>query len=391
MWREFVEFAEKGHEPFSTICARFGISRKTGYKWLNRFRAKGDAGLVELSRRPKTLPRKTPDAVEEMALSLRADNPHWSAARISLEIRSRGIAPVPAPSTVDLILRRRREAVAQQVAASGAVSDGVWFEPNFRWTARLLPDVRVSGSGVMTPVAVEDDATRFIIGTFLLPLARREEGLRAGIESLLRRHGMPWRLALAAPRVHSGLTVWLMRLGVGIDFVTLAPPVPTDQAKRDLLARLSGLPAYQRTAVERQVPSDPLAGACGRRHESEKHALDALEEARIRHNFGQTQESLQTRTPISLYRPSSREITDEMATIAYSPDAELRLVSEKGIFTFQRKLVHVGRVFVGLEVEIKPLPTEGRFVVLLGTHVLGRVNLDAIVAGDSTSAPLETV
>lgn len=45
MWREFVDFAEKGHEPFSAICARFGISRKTGYKWLNRFRAEGDAGL----------------------------------------------------------------------------------------------------------------------------------------------------------------------------------------------------------------------------------------------------------------------------------------------------------------------------------------------------------
>lgn len=177
MWREFVDFAEKGHEPFSAICARFGISRKTGYKWLNRFRAEGEAGLVEQSRRPKTFPRKTPDAVEELAISLRAENPNWSAARISAEIQARGIAPVPAPSTIDLILRRRREVVAQQQAAAVVVSDAVRFEPNFRWTIRLLPEIRVAGSGTMTPVAVEDDVTRFIIGAFLLPASHRDENL----------------------------------------------------------------------------------------------------------------------------------------------------------------------------------------------------------------------
>ncbi|MBP7142884.1 MAG: helix-turn-helix domain containing protein [Opitutaceae bacterium] len=390
MWREFVEFAEKGHEPFTAICARFGISRKTGYKWLNRFRAEGEAGLVELSRRPKTLPRKTPDAVEEMVISLRAEYPNWSAARISAEIQVRGIAPVPAPSTIDLILRRRREIVAQRQAAAGALSDAVRFEPNFRWTIRLLPDVRISGSGAMTPVAVEDDVTQFIIGTFLIPPSRKDENLRAGIEAILRRHGMPWRMALAVPHIHSVLTVWLMRLEIGVDFVP-ASPIPVSQAQSGLLARLSSLPAYQRTAVERQVRPDPLAGVCGQRYESERHALNALEAARTRHNFGQTQESLQTRTPISLYRPSPREVPDEIAAFAYPSGAEVRLVSEKGIFTFQRKLIHVGRAFAGLEVEIRPLPTESRHVVLLGTHVLGQVDLLAHGGADTTSAPLVTV
>lgn len=389
MWREFVDFAEKGHEPFSAICARFGISRKTGYKWLNRFRAEGEAGLVELSRRPKTLPRKTPDAVEELAISLRAENPNWSAARISAEIQARGIAPVPAPSTIDLILRRRREVVAQQQAAAVVVSDAVRFEPNFRWTIRLLPEIRVAGSGTMTPVAVEDDVTRFIVGTFLLPASRKDENLRAGIEAMLRRHGMPWRMALDAPRIHSVLTVWLMRLGIGVDFVPL-PQAPVTQAQRDLLVRLSSLPAYQRAAVERQVHPDPLASFCGQRYESEKHALDALEGARTAHNFGRTQESLQTRAPISLYRPSPRHVPDEIPSIAYPPEAEVRLVSEKGIFSFQRKLIHVGRVFAGLELEIKPLPTASRHLVLLGTHVLGQIDLAEIGAADTTSAPLET-
>ncbi|MBE7539898.1 MAG: helix-turn-helix domain-containing protein [Opitutaceae bacterium] len=387
MWREFVEFAEKRHEPFSAICARFGISRKTGYKWLNRFRVKGEAGLVEQSRRPKNLPRKTPEAVEELAIALRAENPDWSAVRICSEMEARGIAPVPAPSTVDLILRRRREVVAQQIAESGAHSDAVRYEPNFRWRLQLHAEIRIAGSGSMVPAWVEDEVSRFVVGAFLIPPVRKEENLRAGVESLMRRHGMPWRMALASPREHTPFTVWLMRLGIGVDFCDVQP-ANLSREQSQLMARLADMPAYQRPAVERQMRLDPMSGLSGKRYANEKAVLNALEQARTRHNFGQTQESLQLRAPISLYRPSLREVPDEFAEFAYSADAETRVVSEKGIFTFQRKLVHVGRVFSGLEVEIKPLCGENRFVVVLGTQALGQVDLSAVEMDDTTSVPL---
>lgn len=390
MWHEFVAFAEKRQEPFSAICARFGISRKTGYKWLNRFRAEGEAGLVEQSRRPKTNPRKTPEAVEDLVVSLRAAHPEWNAARIRAEIQAQGAEAVPAPSTVDLIIRRRRELALQQAAALGSHADAVRFEANYRWVVQLREDLRVAGAGTMTPVVVEDEVTHFIVGAFLLPSVRREETLRAGMESLLRRHGMPWRMALPAPRAHTAFTVWLMQVGIGVDFD--AVPAPGSGAEqRALAARLARLPAYQRAAVERQMPPDPFVTLYERRFENEKSALDALEQVRTRHNFGQTQESMQTRTPISLFRPSVREVPDEIAPFVYAPEAEVRLVSEKGMFTFQRRLIHVGRVFAGLEVEIKPIAAANHFLVLLGIHVLGQVDLSEVEADDTTSIPLGSV
>lgn len=390
MWREFVAFAEKRQEPFSAICARFGISRKTGYKWLNRFRAKGEAGLVEQSRRPKTHPQKTSEAIEDLVVSLRSENPEWSAARIRAEIQVKGVASVPAVSTVDLILRRRRELAVRQAADIGIHADAIRFDPNFRWIVQLHAGLRIAGAGPMTAVVVTDEVTRFVVGTFLIPAARREENLRAGMESLLRRHGMPWRMVLPSPRAHTAFTVWLMRMGIGVDFAPSAA-LGGDGGQRALAAHLARLPAYQRVAVERHLPAHPFAALCETRLENEKSAIDALERLRTRHNFGQTQESMQTRSPISLYRPSRREVPDEIPPLAYAGNAEVRLVSEKGMFTFERRLIHVGRVFAGLEVEIKPMAAADHFLVLFGIHVLGQVDLSDAEAADTTSIPLGSV
>src|SRR5262245_59633901 len=79
---EFVQLAEKREDSFAALCARFGISRKTGYKWLKRYRAQGHEGLRELSRRPKSSPRRTPDAIVNAVLALRQAHPAWSASRI---------------------------------------------------------------------------------------------------------------------------------------------------------------------------------------------------------------------------------------------------------------------------------------------------------------------
>jgi transposase-like protein len=47
--REFCELADQEEANMSALCARFGISRKTGYKWLTRWRADGAAGLGDCS------------------------------------------------------------------------------------------------------------------------------------------------------------------------------------------------------------------------------------------------------------------------------------------------------------------------------------------------------
>jgi hypothetical protein len=391
MWREFIAFAEKGDEPFTAICARFGVSRKTGYKWLNRFRTEGEAGLVEQSRRPRTSPRKTPPSVAEQVMNLRREHPEWSAARISAELKELGVVPLPAPSTIDLILRRRREAATLQAASLGPHPDTLRFEPNYRWTLCLGRELKLAGGTVRIPAFMRDETTNFIVGAALLAPARQEETLTEFLRQLFRRHGLPWRMALPAPRAHTEISMWLMRMGLGIDFVT--PASATAEADRQqLAARLAALPSYQRAALEERLhESDLLHPLYEAGYLSEIKAKALLEQIRTQHNFGGKQEAMQQRSPLSLYRPSGRVMPEELPAVAYAPEAEVRLVSEKGIFTFQRRLVHVGRAFAGQEVELKPTPLAGHYVVLFAGQVLGQVDLSAAERDETTSLSLHAV
>jgi putative transposase len=397
MWREFVEQAEKRDEPFAALCARFRISRKTGYKWLNRFRAAGPAGLVALSRRPKSSPRRTPDEVIAMLVALRREQPELSAVRLQAGLREQGVAPLPAPSTIDLILRRHREAVETRAPQSGAALADV---PNHRWSCECGAVIRTVDGVERVPWLVRDEASDFLLGARLLPPGR-EPDWTEWLTGIFRRQGLPWRLRLpgdpalrdeAPCRWHESHTVRLMRLGIFVefDFDGGQGEQPAAAARQELAARLAALPPYQRAPLaERLMAADRLQDFRLAAAKSTADELDARLEAWIaQHNFGGRQEAMQRRGPVAVYRPSERLLPAEPAGPRYSAQAELRVVSEKGIFTFRRRLVHVGRVFATLEVELKPAVSPAAYEVEFGGQPLGRVDLAAAAVDETTSLPL---
>lgn len=74
---EFVEAAGREEANVSALCRSFGISRKTGYKWLKRHGAEGAAGLADRSRRPRCSPLRTPAEAEARVLAVRDEHPSW--------------------------------------------------------------------------------------------------------------------------------------------------------------------------------------------------------------------------------------------------------------------------------------------------------------------------
>ena len=95
---EFVMLAEQPGSNVSALCRRFGISRKTGYKWLGR--AGSGAALSDRSRRPRSNPRRTPEGMEAAVLAVRSDHPCWGGRKIARRLVDLGETDVPAPSTV---------------------------------------------------------------------------------------------------------------------------------------------------------------------------------------------------------------------------------------------------------------------------------------------------
>ena len=114
--REFVRLAESGEVSVAELCRRFGVSRDVGHRLLGRYRAEGEAGLADRSRRPHRSPRQTALEMEARVLAVREEHPAWGGRKIARRLADLGQEGVPAPSTVTEIGRAScRERVLYRV------------------------------------------------------------------------------------------------------------------------------------------------------------------------------------------------------------------------------------------------------------------------------------
>ena len=103
---EFVEEALKENANIRRLCRDYGITPRTGYKWIRRYREQGEPGLYERSRRPKHSPHKSSPWVEEAVLRVRSNHPSWGGRKIRWQLMREKICPLPSASTVTAILHR---------------------------------------------------------------------------------------------------------------------------------------------------------------------------------------------------------------------------------------------------------------------------------------------
>ena len=104
----FIADCLRGELPMAALCADYGISRKTGYKWLGRYREQGPEGLVERSRAPHRHARSMAPEMAEAIVALRRQRPHWGPRKLRAALmRSRPDVVWPAASTMGDLLRDR--------------------------------------------------------------------------------------------------------------------------------------------------------------------------------------------------------------------------------------------------------------------------------------------
>jgi len=80
---------------FEELCKLYGISRKTGYKWVNRYLTHGPAGLEDQPRRPRSSPTATREHIVVALLEARQRHPSWGGKKI-LTLKSVTSVPMAA-------------------------------------------------------------------------------------------------------------------------------------------------------------------------------------------------------------------------------------------------------------------------------------------------------
>jgi len=354
---EFVILARADAIPFGELCQRFKISRKTGYKWLERFEAGGAEALHDRSRRPHHSPTQIPSALAATVIALHVETT-WGGRKLRQRLQALGHAPVPAASTCTEILRRAD--LLKKDAPKGPMQRFEREQPNQLWQMDHKGDVPTQAGARCHPFTVLDDHSRF---NLVLDAAanQRTATVQAALKVAFGCYGLPEAILcdngavwgnLADGTGHTPLTVWLLRLGVRV--LHGRPYHPQTQGKEERFHR-----TLNQELLGRHTWRD-LA-----------HCAAEFPRYRYRYNHERPHDALQGATPASHYRPSVRPMPDLLPMPEY-PDADVRLVGTKGAISFRNQRWYIGEAFAALPVGLRPSPqADGQWEVYFGFFKLG--------------------
>ena len=366
---QFVLRAVSGRESMSELCREFGISRKTGHKWRDRFMAQGMTGLEERPRRPVSSPGSLGEEAVCRLVELKLAHPHWGARKIAALWERSYSEPVPSESSIKrvllragLVAERKRRVRPDGVRLS--LSREKPKEPNELWTVDFKGWWLSREKRRCEPLTVRDGYSRYVLCARPLE-SSRGDAVRQAFERLFERHGLPGAIrsdngspfaSRRAPLGLSRLSSWWVSLGISLD--RIEPGRPADQ---------NG--AHER--LHRDIALEVESAAQRSRKENEV----ALELWRRSYNEERPHEALSMSCPAEHYRDSARFYTGTPEDIDYPEGYIVRGVHKRlGTVKFRRKQIFISTAVGGWSVGLKPR-TEEEVSVWFSNLNLGVMNL----------------
>lgn len=360
---EFCRLAEAPGANMARLCARFGVSRQTGYVWLGRYRALGAAGMTERSRRPSCSPLRSDPQTEAAVLAVRAQHPAWGGRKIAAVLRAeRGASP--AASTVTAILKRH--GVALNAGAGKTVYTRFEHDrPNALWQMDFKGHVGLASGGRLHPLTVIDDCSRYALCVAACD-NERTATVRAHLEAVFRVYGLPDRIMTdnGAPWGNgpgdrfTPLGVFLIDQDIGI--VHARPYHPQTMGKDE--------------RFHRSLKAEAL---CGPAFADLERAQAGLDRFRHSYNTRRPHEALGLKPPVSRYQVSERAYREHPGEPEYGPDDQLRQVDASGHASLQGRKVRLPKAFRTRAVAFRPTAEDGVYDVFYRRQKIKTIDLRA--------------
>lgn len=358
----FVRDAFSDCFTMTELCERYGISRKTGYKWIKRNQAGGQA-CADASRAPRTHPNATPPEVVELVVGLRGKYPDAGPRTLLWHLERRDPrGDWPSPSTIGEILkrhelikprRRRRPRMTWSPARTPVDA------PNRVWTADFKGQFRLGNGLLCYPLTILDAHSRYLLSCRALKTTAAEPA-RRGFQAAFQEFGLPdvIRTDNGVPFAGPGsvlglstLSVWLLKLGVRLE--RSRPGKPQDNGAHERMHRTL------------------KAGACRPARGTFSAQQRALNEFRLIYNEERPHHALGMQTPSSLYTASARIYPDHAPEPVYPPHFETRRITKIGVFTWHRLQIFVTQALRNETLGFECI-ADGLWSVFFGDVLLGR-------------------
>jgi putative transposase len=360
---KFVLAVEAGEEPMSWLCEAQGISRKTGYKWVARYRAEGVAGLMDRPSAPKRHGRATPEELAEKIILLRQARPSWGPRKIigKLEEEHPDVA-WPAPSTAGDILKKAGLAGSRRPRRRAPPSPfGLTIpeRPNQVWAADYKGWIRLGDGGRCEPLTITDGFCRYLL-KLSCGAGTTEAEARPVFEAAFEEFGLPEVIrtdngppfASTGVTGLTGLSVWWIKLGVRPERIDPGKPQQNGRHER-----------FHLTLLEAMRPPEANRQAQAARFEAFRHDF----------NHERPHQALGQRPPARFYDRSPRKPPNRPPEPDYPAEAAVRTVRSNGEIKWRGQLVHICSALAGETIAVEE-DEAGDWRVRFYDHPLGIID-----------------
>lgn len=327
-------------ESVSELCREFGISRKTGHKFINRYEKFGLEALSDQSRKPLRNANRLPHPIEKIVLEIKSEKPNWGARKIrEIFIRRYPEVKPPAKSTVHAVLQRNDKVGKRGRPRCHATGTPLSLprNPHDLWATDFKGQFRLGNSSYCYPFTLTDVASRFLLACEALDSAQ-ERHLYLIFEEIFQEHGLPLAIRsdngtpFASPRGLFGLSrlsVWWLTLGIGIE--RIQPGNPQQNGCHERMHR----------TLKRDTTKPPGTNSL--------HQQELFDRFVHEFNYERPHEALDMKFPAECYVPSSRRYAGPLPFDYPTDDLTLR-ISQDGY-----ACMHGTRVFVSTALAGQPV------------------------------------
>jgi putative transposase len=359
---QFIADASKKRFSFTELCERYEISRKTGYKWVERYMDEGPGALEDLPRKPHRSPNETDPEIVAVLLELRRKFPAWGGKKILKIVHGRHpLWDLPCRATVQDILKRNGMVPIRRwhrrIGHPGKPTSSI-LAPNDVWSADFKGQFKTGDGVYCFPLTVTDNFSRYLLGCQGLHSTAISSAKSVFIR-LFEEYGLPTRIrtdngvpfATNTLARLSSLSAWWVRLGILPEFIE--PGKPQQNGRHERMHK-----------TLKAATARPPAGSLSAQQRRFNHFREEFNNVR-------PHEALDQNTPASFYSPSPRTMPRKILPFVYPDRFETRYVNASGGIRWSSNWVQVSTVcsgeFVGLE-EID----DGIWEVYYGPLKIGR-------------------
>ena len=361
---EFVAEYETGWFTVTELCVGYGISRKTGHKWIRRYQQAGRPGLRDRSRRPWSHPRTTPPAIVAALLAARTRFPLWSAGKLVTWLRGeQPRQPWPTRACAYTLLARHGDEVARP--RSGPSSQrcrvgSVLVPPaaaNAVWTTDFKGPFRVRDGRVCHPLTIRDGFSRYVLGC--VSLAAESYALtRRVFARVFAEYGLPDAIRSDNGRPFAGpglaglsrLNVWWLQMGIRLE--RIAPGHPEQNGSHEQFHRV----------LKRHTTRPPAPTLRGQQRAFDRFCAEYNEE--------RPHDALAGAVPALFYTPSTRALPAQLARPSYPLHWDVRSVDRIGQVSWHNRPLFLSTALHGHRVAFEEI-AEAQWRVWFGRVPLG--------------------